>query len=437
MSFRYVIKLSGAYLTKFKGLIFFGILIGILFFVILNLLVPALDFGKNERIGITGRYRPNELPTEIIQLIGNGLTRIDDFNLEPDLAESWETPDSGKTWIFKLKENLYWQDGTSVTSDDIKYDFSDVVTERIDKATLKFTLDKGIYSPFPTVLAKPVFKKGLLGTGEWKVEKLSTISTFVQELIIKKGKDTKTFRFYPTTERTKLAYKLGEVDIIQGLLDPIPFDSWENSVVNVAINKNQVVTIFFNTQDKALGEKSLRQALNYAIEKSLLGERAYSSINPDSWAYNPQVKQYNYDVNHAREIIKELPDEILEGLEIKLVSTPSLLSVGDKIAGYWNEIGIKTQIQVSSVIPTEFQAYLTIFDIPRDPDQYPIWHSTQTDTNLSKYVSARIDTLLEAGRVQLDLEERRKIYVDFQRYLVEDLPAAFLYHPQYYTVKRK
>jgi peptide/nickel transport system substrate-binding protein len=234
-----------------------------------------------------------------------------------------------------------------------------------------------------------------------------------------------------------LAYKLGEVDQINGLLDPQPFDSWGNSVVLPETNKHQVVTIFFNTQDKLFGEKSLRQALTYAINKDALGERAISSTSPESWAYNPQVKPYDYDVDHAKEIIEELPDEIKNSLDIKLVSTPSLLPAAEKISSDWEKVGVKTQIQVSSIIPNEFQAYLTIFDIPRDPDQYPIWHSTQTETNLSRFVSPRIDTLLESGRVQLDLEERRKIYLDFQRFLVEDSPAAFLYHPKYYTIKRK
>ncbi len=34
-------------------------------------------------------------------------------------------------------------------------------------------------------------------------------------------------------------------------------------------------------------------------------------------------------------------------------------------------------------------------------------------------------------------EEREKIYLDFQRFLVEDAPAAFLFHPTFYTISRK
>ncbi len=122
---------------------------------------------------------------------------------------------------------------------------------------------------------------------------------------------------------------------------------------------------------------------------------------------------------------------------IKLVTTPPLLSIAEQIANHWREAGIKTTVQVSSIVPDEYQTFLTILDIPKDPDQYAFWHSTQTQTNLSGYKNPRIDKLLEDGRTQLAIEERRKIYLDFQRFLLEDIPAAFLYHPAIYTIKRK
>ena len=48
----------------------------------------------------------------------------------------------------------------------------------------------------------------------------------------------------------------------------------------------------------------------------------------------------------------------------------------------------------------------------------------------------KIDKLLESGRKESDQEKREKIYFDFQRYLVEDAPAVFLFHPTTYTISR-
>ena len=74
-------------------------------------------------------------------------------------------------------------------------------------------------------------------------------------------------------------------------------------------------------------------------------------------------------------------------------------------------------------------------EIPADPDQYTLWHSTQS-TNITGYNSPKIDKLLEDGRKISDKEERKAIYLDFQRFLVEDTPAAFLFHPTVYTIIR-
>jgi len=44
---------------------------------------------------------------------------------------------------------------------------------------------------------------------------------------------------------------------------------------------------------------------------------------------------------------------------------------------------------------------------------------------------------LEDGRKVYDTEERKKIYQDFQKYLVEEAPAVFLFYPELYTISRK
>ena len=187
---------------------------------------------------------------------------------------------------------------------------------------------------------------------------------------------------------------------------------------------------------------TLRQALAYAIDKDSFGKkRAISPISPNSWAFNPQVKQYSYNPARARELLKSLPKDQKDKLTIKLVTIPTLLSIADKIKTDWEAIGVKTQVQVSSNSLVDFQTMLAIQEIPPDPDQYSFWHSTQTSSNITNYrnskESQRIDKLLEEGRTTLDQESRKQIYIDFQRFLVEDSPIIFLYHPTTYTVVKK
>jgi peptide/nickel transport system substrate-binding protein len=439
-SLRYIFKLIQAFLVRFRGLILIGILIGILiFFLFRFVFFPIFTIKEKERIGVVGKFRVENIPPEVVSLISFGLTKVNTEGLvEPMIAKSWETPDKGKTWVFHLDENLRWQDNTPITSDDISYNFSDVEIEKPDKQTIIFKL-KNPFSPFPSVVSKPVFKRGLLGAGDWKVKRVSLSSGFVDELIlVNKNKDQKIFKFYPTEDKLKLALKLGQIDILEKVIDPDPFDKWNTLKIEKQANTKEIVTIFFNTSDSVLSEKNIRQALYYAIDRSKLSDnKAVSPIYPESWAYNPLVKPYDFDPEKAKNLIKSLPNEVKDKIEIKLTTTPILLSVAEKIVKMWQEVGINAQVQVLPVIPDDYQAILVIFEPPADPDQYSIWHSTQKNINFSKYKNPRIDALLEEGRSKLNLEERKKIYIDFQRFLLEDAPAAFLYHPEMYRISRK
>jgi len=76
-------------------------------------------------------------------------------------------------------------------------------------------------------------------------------------------------------------------------------------------------------------------------------------------------------------------------------------------------------------------------NIPADPDQYSLWHSTQTQTNISQISNPRIDKDLEDGRKATDSAVRKARYQDFQKVLLDHAPATFLYFPKYNVVMLK
>jgi len=436
---KFTFKLIWEFILRFRGILAIGIVFGILIFVVFKFVSPLLVSWETVKIGITGRFTPDDLPDLVLSDIGQGLTKTSETGeVSSSLAESWQSRDEGKTWIFRLAKDKKWQDGTNVTADTVKYNFTDVTAKTVDQYTIAFEL-KTAFSPFPGVVSKPTFKKGLLGTGEWKVVNLSLAGSYVESITLKDSKgNQKVYKFYPTEERTKLAYQLGEVNRLLDLIDPKPFNTWNTAKIDKEVNRQRFVAVFFNTQDPVLSDKSVRQALSYALDKKRYGaERAYSPISPDSWAYNPQVKSYDYDPAKAKEMIGELPKEQKDTLSIALSTPATLLSEANEIKKSWEAVGVKVNIQVVPTKPSDYQAFLIIHDIPLDPDQYAMWHSTEENTNISKYKSARIDKLLEEGRLELNTENRKKIYLDFQRFLNEDAPAAFLYHPISYTISRK
>lgn len=430
-----------AFIQRFKALLVIGILLGFVFFLSLNFIFPLFFATTTQRIGYAGRFTTNTLPNPIQELISDGLVIVQaDGSIQPNLASSWEFKDGGETWIFHLDPNKQWQDGKKVTSQSLTYSFNDVIIETPDSQTIVFRL-KEKFSPFPSVVSIPIFKKGtLIGTDQWKVSKLSLVGDLIEYIVLtdKQG-NKKIIKFYPSEERAKTAFKLGEIDQIRDMLDPTPLKDWETVTVDENITLNRYVAVFFNTQDPVFDKnKSLRQALSYAIDKdSLSPNRALGPISPDSWTFNPQIKDYSFDTDRAKQLLTDIPKAQRENLAIKLTTTSNLRADAERIAKNWNAIGIKTTVSLSSGIPSEYQAFLAIYDSPFDPDQYVTWHSSQQETNISKYSDPRIDKLLEDGRLETNTNQRKVIYFDFQRFLLEDAPAAFLYHPISYTITRK
>ena len=113
--------------------------------------------------------------------------------------------------------------------------------------------------------------------------------------------------------------------------------------------------------------------------------------------------------------------------------------MADNIKKSWEDtLGLKVNAQLTTQIDIQnYDTLLAYGSITSDPDQYLFWHSTQSKTNLTKINHPPIDKLLEEGRQIFDLQERKKIYQEFQKILLEECPAIFLKFPTVYTVSRK
>ncbi len=437
---RFYIALTITFLFRFRYVLLFGLLFGILLFLVARTVAPRLG-NKTEYIGLTGRYFVDDLPDAVLNEIGEGLTKIaDDGQAVSSLAKSWEATDKGKTWTFVLDTARRWQDGTPLTSADIRYTFDEATIERPNPETIVFKLPNE-FAPFPVIVSRAVFKKGLIGTGVWSVSNITKNGNYIERITLtNKINQQKIFRFYPSEERLKTGYKLGEIDRIVDVSNAEPFNLWSQAGVLANTRNDRYIAIFLNNDSELFngtGNKPFRQALNYAIDKQTYNlPRAISPISPDSWSYNPQVKPYDFDQKRATEILTEVFKKNARP-KIHLSTTAGLVEIADLVAKDWKAIGIETEVQVTNGVPENYEAFLATYSIPLDPDQYPSWHSTQTATNISYFKNPRIDKLLEDGRMELDHEKRKKIYLDFQRFLLEESPAIFLFHPVSYDIYRK
>ena len=58
----------------------------------------------------------------LVALLFRGLVRLGPGSaITADLAQRWEVTDSGRTWTFHLRPDLFWQDGVPLTADDVAF----------------------------------------------------------------------------------------------------------------------------------------------------------------------------------------------------------------------------------------------------------------------------------------------------------------------------
>jgi len=390
-------------------------------------------------IGYVGRFSPRTLPLFIQQQISVGLTTADEQGLpNPGAAQSWEFDEQGSTLTVHLKNNLLFHDGKPFTASDVNYKIKGVTFTVVDDATLSVQL-KEPFSPILTLLSQPILRSSLVGLGSYKVTKLSveedTISVLILTPVVE-GAPSLTYRFYRNLKDAILAYKMGEVSILKDIADQEQMKSWEKGTFSESTLFDRYVGIFFNMSNPAFKDKEIRQALAYAIPEFENFQKAHTPLSPLSWAYSDKIRLYDFDAQTAIKILSK--SELASSSSELILSTfATNLFHAEKIAESWGKVGVKTKVKVETSLNPVYQVFLLTQQIPSDPDQYHIWQSTQIGTNITNYGSPKIDKLLEDGRKTYDFEERKRIYADFQRYLVDDAPVIFLYYPKVYTVERQ
>lgn len=428
-----------------KSFIFFFFL-GFLLFAILKYFSPYLMSSiitKNRLIiGAVGAYTADNLPDYIQSDIAQGLTTVSNTGVvEPGIAKSWGIKDNGKTYVFHLKHNLSFSDSTPVTSQVVNYNFADVAVKKPDKYTVIFSL-KEPYSPFLVTVSRPIYEKDLIGVGNYKVNQIAINGSFIQTLSLVNINDrtkTKTYHFYPTQDALKNAYVLGEITQAIGVDDPkfeiASFNTFPNTTVTSSVDNTKLVTLFYNTQDSVLSDKRVRLALSYALPDTFsFGKRNYIPYPASSMYANVELNTgQKQDFSHSRLLLSEISQK---NVKLTISTLPEYEQTAETIKAAWSSINVQTSINVVDSMPTSFQIYLGDFNVPKDPDQYVLWHSGQQE-NITNYKNLRIDLLLEEGRKTTNTAKREKIYQDFQKYLLEDMPASFLYFPVTYTLERK
>lgn len=446
-TFRYIYWITTGFFKKNIHLIFLSFiasLVGIITFLSFSP-VRAITT-KQEVIGLAGTYDYNTIPLQIKEKISNSLLHInEDGEIIPILVESWEQLDEGREYRFYLRKDLIWSDGKPFTAQDLTYSFKDIQVEVVDDYILTFRLEKPL-AIFPTFLTEPVIRYPLNGVaGLYDIGRINTSFGNITEVELIPNRDgypIYEYKFFDSETALVDAYKLGEITQMQtnsGVIVDI-FDSWNNTTTESTVDYSQLTTLFFNTEHPLLAEKDFRQAIAHSIPKDIFseqGEEAVGPVPPNSWAYNQDLRPIEYNPAKSRELIKNYTEGTDEPISLTISTFYDNLPIAEEIQNALQEVGVESDITIFSLSREgSFDMLLAFWNTPQDPDQYYFWHSTQSEGNITRLKNVKIDKLLEDGRSTLSVEDRKDYYNEFQRVMMDEVPAHFLYYPYKYNVTR-
>jgi peptide/nickel transport system substrate-binding protein len=339
-----------------------------------------------------------------------GLVRADPNNSSqfvPQLAERWENNADYTRWIFYIRKNAKFHDGTSIDADAVRSSFTRLIKSQSsysfilgqfisdpenqiivkDKYTIEFQFDRpaplflnalssayGSYVISPTAVsihevdgdrAHQWLQAHEAGSGPYMITDLRPN----EEVVLTRfddwwglNKDTSFFskiilKVIPERSTRRSLIEKGDVDIT--------FDfsaaDWDSLKKNpdVAVHLDESLTVQYIAMGKygPLKDPRVRQALSYAFDydgyvngiwKGYV-TRAYSPFPRRLLCYNPSVFVYETNLDEAKRLLKEAG--VSNGLELRYLTTGDRQEAlaGQILQNQLAKIGIALKIEQRSV----------------------------------------------------------------------------------------
>ncbi|MDP8254190.1 MAG: ABC transporter substrate-binding protein [Candidatus Alcyoniella australis] len=435
------------------------------------------------------RFATDAYSTRIIPLIAPGLVSMDPRGLpRPELAQSWEIAPDGLSYTFQLRSGLRFSDGSELTAVDVVANFRSVLdpatgspavsglfalksVEAQGDLIVRFELDQP-FAPFllkcfrgilpAELLADPAMSQRPLGAGPYRIAR----NERGQRIVLERNEqyygpqptiERITFRILENQTTRTLELEAGGLDLVQNAVAPGDLARFEADPRFVVLREPGVNYSYlgFNLEDPLLQKLEVRQAISMAIDRraiidsSLEGmaRPATGLLAPSNWAYEPDVPTFGYDPQRARELLDAAglidPDGDGEQPRFELTyktSTDRLRNeIATIIAYQLGQVGIKVEKRsyewgtfFADVKNGNFQLYSLTWVGITDPDIYHyVFHSDSlppSGANRGRYRNPRLDGLIDASRVELDREKRKRIFEDVQRTLAADCVYVSLWY---------
>ncbi len=400
-------------------------------------------------------------------------------NLRPELAESWEV-EGDRTYVFKLRDNAFFHDGSPVTAADVKasyeaikapdstaylreaFDIIDTIetpddhTVRIvlkePSATFQFlaasfygvrrarrtrsrTTPRTWSAPAPTPSPTSSAARG-------STSRRSTSST-------RKGlpkSEQLSFIAYKDENLRVAALEAGDVDIIEY----VPWQSMEfiaeNDDLVLDTTNGPFMYLLFNVSDGPLADPKVRDAIGYAIKREDVMAAAFfgrgNPLNgmpiPESSPYfNPELAEHwSYDPEKAKAMLAEAgyPD----GFEVTLLSTAQYgmhKDTAEVVQQHLADVGITVNLNLPDWATRVDLGNQGQYDIAvmgtagdyNDPDALANFVDGRRGASYVRsfgFDDEELNRLMDEGRAELDPAKRKAIYDQWQARSLELAPMV-------------
>lgn len=426
-----------------------------------------------------------------VDMIYSGLTRMDPaMKPQPELATEWSSTPDAKTFIFKLRPNVTFHDGTPFSSADVVATFKaildpatksparsvlDMIADvtAVDPLTVKFDLKVG-YADLPVsvahanarIVSVAALKEPLTnldtkanGTGPFKIESFD--SSRLLKLVkhpgyYRPGKphlDGVEMHLFPDLAAESANYLSGTMDVMLEVqqADFKRIASAPNSNA-IRVPSGRFVNIVMRMDSKPFDDVRVRTAMAYAIDRQMLvdlvleglGRPAKDNVISPGFRFLADTPDVSYDPARSKKLLAEAGYP--NGIKIPLVCS--------------NRPAIRSQVGVavkSMALPAGFD--IDVQTIPHDTYLANVWRKGNfyvgywgmqatedaaftllftTDAAFADtaWNNKQFDDLVARGRSSPDEGERRRLYAEAQQLMVRDRPSIIPFFQDVLTASR-
>ena len=411
------------------------------------------------------------------------LTKINaDGVVTPLLAESWEVSPDLKTYTFKLRRGVKFQNGEPFNAAAVKFSFERAAGEKStnkDKRTFASMESVAAVDDHTVVIINKELNPDFLflmgqataivvepksvdtnatkpvGTGPYRLETWSkgasvTLAKWPEYRSAASIKMNKvTFRFISDPAAQVAALLSGDVDAFPRVAAARSLEQFKSDPrFQVIISGSRAKTIVaLNNKKKPLDDVRVRRAIAAAIDRKAVIQGAADGFGvpigshyvPGAFGFVDTTAINPFNPDKAKALLSEAGIKTPLELSLILPPVPYARQGGEVIAAQLAKVGIVAKLQ-----NVEWAQWLSGVYGNKNYDMTIISHVEPFDLgNFAKpgyywgYESAKFNELYNQINNAPRAADRAKLLGDAQRMLANDAVHAFLYQPQWITVARK